>query len=305
MDAPSVLLEVARAGVLGAGFAYAAAKDIRSREVSDGLWQLLGVLGALLGAAALVPDGALPVALWAIVAALALEHLFPWDDVFGERYAGWVPAVEVGAYLAVVVVVGAVAVGWGVGPSAVPVEVVAVLVSVVLARLLFEFGVLYGGADAKAVIVAGVLLPVFATPVLYAPAVEAPLLSIMPFPVTILTDAAVVSIAVPVAIAVRNVARGEFTFPRGFTGYTLAVEELPRRFVWVRDPALGEDTLVDDAESSADDIRRRTEIARKLEERGVRRVWVSPQLPFLVLLAVGVLAGTLVGNLLLDLFVLL
>lgn len=297
------LLDAARAVVLAGGLAVAAVQDLRTREAPDGLWQVLGILGMLLGVASVLPGGPLPVVLWLVAAGLALEHLFPWDDLLGERHAGKVPALELTAYVVAIGVVGYAAVRWGVGPSAVPVAVLAAVVTVVLARALFEFGVLYGGADAKALIVAGVLVPVFASPLLFAPALEAPLLAVLPFSLTLLTDAAVLSVAVPVALAVRNVARGEFTFSRGFTGYTIDVGELPRRFVWVRDASLGEDTLVEDAETSAEDTRRRVEIARKLEARGVRRVWVTPQLPFLVLLAAGAFAGMLVGNLLLDLFV--
>lgn len=299
------LVQGLAAALLAGGFLAAAVQDLRTREVSDGLWQLLGVVGSGLGAVTVLPGGTGPIVVWLAAAALALEHLFPWDDALGDRYAGAVPWLELGGYGAVVAFVTVAALRWGIGPTAVPVAAIALVATVVLARALFEVGVLYGGADAKAIIVAGTLVPVLAYPVLFAPAIEAPLLAVLPFAITILTDAALLSLFVPLAIGLRNVRRGEFSFPRGFTGYTIDVGELPRRFVWVRDPALGEDTMVDDADSSEEDTRRRTEIARKLEERGVRRVWVSPQLPFLVLLAGGAVMGLLAGNLLLDLFVVL
>ena len=294
-------LEAVTVTALVGGFAYAACKDVQSREVSDGLWQLLGAVGTVVGFLAVAPAGLVPVVLWAAVAALALEHLFPWDEAFGEAHAGWVPAVELGAYGVVFVAVGYAAFRFGIGPGAVPVGALAAAVTVVLARGLFELGVLYGGADAKALIVAGLLVPVFAAPPL-APAIDTVVLGVLPFSVTLLTDAAVLSLVVPIAIGVRNVARGEFSFPRGFTSYTLAVEDLPRRFVWVRDPGLGADTLVDDAETSLEDTQRRGKLARELRARGVSRVWVTPQLPFLVLMAAGTFTGLLAGNLLLDLF---
>jgi len=295
-------LEAAGALVLVGGLLYAAVADLRTREVSDRLWQVVGSIGAVVGGALVAPGGLLPLALWAVAAALALEHLFPWDDALGERHAAQVPVLEVVAYVGALVAVGTCAARGGVGPSSVPIEVIALVVTVVLARALFELGVLYGGADAKALIVSGVLVPTFATPLLTAPAADLLLLHVLPFSLTLLTDAALLSVVVPLTLAVRNIVRGEFTFPRGFTSYTLDVAQLPHRFVWVRDHALGEDTLVDDVETSADDTRRRVEIARKLEAQGVRRVWVTPQLPFLVLLAAGTIAGLLVGNLLLDLF---
>jgi archaeal preflagellin peptidase FlaK len=298
-------LEATRVLVLVAGLAYASKKDLEDREVSDRLWQVLGVAGAVLGAVALAGGGALPVLLWVLISALVLEHLFPWDNAFSERQAGTVLVLEFGAYAVSLAIVGFATVRWGIGPTAVPFAVIAALVTVLLARLLFELRVLYGGADAKALIVAGALVPVFASPVLLAPATSATLLTVLPFALTLLTDAALLAVAVPVVIAVRNVVRGEFSLPRGFTSYTLEVDALPRRFVWVRDPALGEDTLADDAETTAEDTRRRTELAAKLRARGVRRVWVTPQLPFLVLMTAGAVAALLAGNLLLDLLAVL
>jgi prepilin signal peptidase PulO-like enzyme (type II secretory pathway) len=300
--ATELLLDV-RAVALVAGLAVAAGADLRTREVSDGLWQLLAGLALAFGAIEFEPRGALPLILWLVVGAFAIEHLLPWDEALGERHADKVLVIELALYGVVVGIVAGAAYRWGIGPSTVPIEVVGALATVVGARALFEAGVLYGGADAKALIVAGVLLPLFAAPVLYAPPGTASALGFLPFSVTLLTNAALLSIAVPLFLAARNVARGEFSFPRGFTTYTLPVDELPHRFVWVRDPALGEDTLADDSETSEEDIARRTELAETLRRRGVARVWVSPQLPFLALMAAGAFAGLLVGNLLLDVIV--
>ncbi len=43
------------------------------------------------------------------------------------------------------------------------------------------------------------------------------------------------------------------------------------------------------------------EIAQDLRSRGVSRVWVTPQIPFLVVMAVGLVAALLAGNVLFDL----
>jgi Flp pilus assembly protein protease CpaA len=295
-------LEAFRAVVLVSAFAYAAAKDLQTREVSDRLWQLLGVVGVAVGAVQLASNGLLPLLVWLGVGGFALEHLFPWDDALSGRRAGLVLPIELALYALAIVGVGILADRWGIGPAHVPVVAIGALVSIVLARVLFEVGVLYGGADAKALIVLGVLVPLFGAPLLYHPASSVSTLRLLPFSITVLVNSALLSVAAPIVIAIRNVARGEFTFPRGFTGYTLPVSELPRRFVWVQDPAMGQDTMADDAETAEEDARRRTEIARELGARGVRRVWVTPQLPFLVLMAAGAFSGLLVGNLLIDLF---
>jgi hypothetical protein len=295
-------VELARLALLAAGFAVAAVADIRKREIDDRLWQVVGLAGVFVGVLATGPSGTTPLLFWLVASAFALEHLFPWDDALGPRGERFVVPIEIASYLAVLLLFASAAVRLGVGGAGVPLEAIATVVTVVLARGLFELGVLYGGADAKAVIVAGTVLPVFAVPLLPAAAFQVPVLDVLPFSVTVLTNAAVLSVAIPLGVALRNVARGDFSFPRGFTGYWLPVRQLPRRFVWVRDEQIGEDSLAHDVETSEEDTARRRALARELEARGIRRVWVSPQIPFVVLIGFGVLSGVAVGNILLELF---
>ena len=291
--------------VLLSGFVYAAYADWKEREVTDRLWQLMGVAGVLLGGALLLPDSPLAWVLWLVVGALVLEHLFPWDEAFGTAVERHADLIEGGAYLAVSVTMIVAAVHYGFGSSAVPIPVFAVFATVLFARALFELGVLYGGADAKALMILGVVLPLFATPLLPQSVGASTLLAVVPFSVTVLMDAALLSVVIPVGLAALNVARHEFRFPRGFSGYSLAVRELPDRFVWVRDPAVPEEEVDMDAETSAEDRASRVRIARELEEKGIARVWVTPQVPFLVLLAAGTIAALLAGNLVVDLISLL
>lgn len=305
MNGALTATEAARLATVALAFLAAAVADLKRREIDDRLWQASGAAGFLLGFVAVAPDGALPAVLWLVAGAFALEHLFPWDDALGERGEKWVVPVEIATYLLVLIVFASAAIRLGVGGAGVPWDALALVITVIAARGLFEVGILYGGADAKAVIVAGLVVPVLATPLLGIADFQAPVLAVLPFAVTVLTNAAVLSLAVPLGLALRNALRGEFSFPRGFTGYSLPVALLPRRFVWVRDEAVGEDGLAHDVDTSEEDLARRRELARRLQARGVRRVWVSPQIPFVVLIGMGVLSGVVVGNLLLQLFALL
>jgi preflagellin peptidase FlaK len=175
-------------------------------------------------------------------------------------------------------------------------------VTVLFARGLFEAGILFGGADAKALMVAGLLIPMFPTPWISPPPAIAPVTTILPFAVNVLMNAALFSVVIPLFVAVRNVRAREFHGLSGFIGYTIPVDDLPRKYVWVRDPMFGEareeEKLI---ETSEDDRRRRTEIAEDLRARGVRRVWVTPQIPFLVVMAIGVVGALVAGNVLFDL----
>jgi hypothetical protein len=292
-------LELGAALVL-AGLVVASVTDLRVREVSDRLWQVLGVAGALLGLAALAPGGGVPIALWLLVSAMVLQHVFPWDELLGERSGRLADALEFAFYVAVFLVVGFSYILVGIGPSGVPIAVVGVLVTVVFARVLFETGVLFGGADAKAVMIVGILVP-FSPALLGLPTAAAEGAGLLPFAVNVLMNAALLSVVVPIAVAVRNVRRGEFDGLRGFSTYTIPVDELPDHYVWVRDPAYPNAREEEaEVETSEEDRAWRQRVAAKLKGAGLTRVRVSPQLPFLVLLAAGAVAAFLAGNLILD-----
>jgi len=299
----SEALLVTEVALLLAGLGYASFTDLKTREVPDPLWQGLGLAALGLGGVAIAPGGAVPLALWLLVGLLTLQHMFAWDVRLGDAVERYADLLELAFYVATIVLVALAAIHYGLGPSAVPYAVLALLATVVFARGLFELGILFGGADAKALMVAGFLVPVLSAPLYVPNAASAALNAWLPFAVNLLMDAALASIAIPIALAVRNVGRREFSFPRGFTGYSLPVEELPSRFVWVRDPAVpSRDRAEEGIETSEDDQRHRASMAADLRARQIRRVWVTPQIPFVVVMAVGALLALLAGNLLLDLF---
>lgn len=302
MNDPSLTpLLVARVVVLVGGLAFAGYQDWRVREVDDLVWQAMGVVGWLLGVIAFWGD-ALALVLWAVMGLWALEHLFPWDARLkgdAERRAGW---IEIGVYVAAIGVLVGSCIYFGVAGSGVPIAIIAVAASILLARGLFEVGVLYGGADAKALIVAGVILPLDAIP-LWSPPTAAALLGYYPFTLTVLIDAALFAVIVPIAILARNLSTHEFSFPRGFTGYTIPVAELPDRFVWVKDPTFGWSGSSDEPEpqTTEEDRELRRRQAEELKKQGVERVWVTPQLPFILWILAGAVAALLAGNLVFDL----
>ncbi len=301
MVATSEIVLATEVVVLLGGFSYAAVSDLRTREVSDRVWQVLGVLALALGAVAVAPGGVVPLLFWILVAGFTLQHVVAWDTLLGrdgERAADLIEGIVYG-----VVTVG-IAIGvvrFGVSPTGVPWAVLAVLISVLFARALFEFGVLFGGADAKALMIAALLVPTYTAVLLPIGASFALLLEYVPFAVNLLMDAALVSVAIPVGLALLNLARREFKFPQGFTGYLLPVEELPHRFVWLRDPTSVGGQPREELETSEEDQQERERIAAELRAKGVRRVWVTPQIPFLVLMTAGAVAAILAGNLVLDL----
>jgi hypothetical protein len=291
----------AAVGVLLVGLAVAAVVDLRTREVDDRLWLLLALVGGGLQAVVIAAGGVVPLLVWVLLVGFVVQHLVPWDDALADRYPSLPGALELTAYVGVGAVLAVV--GWrdGIGPSGLPVAAIAVYLTVLIARGLFEANLLYGGADAKAIMVAGAVVP-FETMVLFAPHAAVAILGFYPFAITLLMNGAVAAIVIPLALLVRNASQGDWNGLRTFTGYPLAVDELPNRFVWVTDPTFRRD---EDAETSEDDRRMRERVRDELKAKGVAAVWVTPQIPFVVLLAVGAVLGVVFGNILADAFSLL
>ncbi len=94
-----------------------------------------------------------------------------------------------------------------------------------IAYLFWWFGG-FGGADAKALMVLALLFPTFpsyAVAGLEAPATTTP---VGAFSFTILTNAVLVGLAIPVALAIRNAAAGRVA-PVMFVGWPVALEDVP------------------------------------------------------------------------------
>ncbi len=291
--------------VLILGLIYGAYADLRRREVSDTLWVALGIVGALLGLLDALSHGLSDALLWLVVSGFVLEHMVPWDAALARRSENLPGLIEIALYLGVGALLAIEGLLNGIGPNGLPLTVLAVYAGVLFARALFEVGVLYGGADAKALMVAGLLVPLDAIPLLALPPSATTILSIYPFTVSLLMDAAIFSAGVPIYLALLNAVRGEFEFPRAFTGFRIPVDELADRYVWLKDPTFNRDAEEEAVETTADDVALRRRQQAELRARGITRVWVTPQLPFIVFLAAGAIAAVVAGNLIFDLVALL
>jgi len=162
-----------------------------------------------------------------------------------------------------------------------------------LSYLFFKFN-FFGGADAKCLMAISVLIPYYHT---------TPIPDPFPFAITTLLNAAIVSVTVPLFLFLYNLLR--LNTKRGdiaasFTGYPVPIADLERK--------------------------RNLRLAHRYEEEGVKRkyifgglridndliaelkgyheqgkiegkVWVTPELPFLLFITVGFFISILYGNL--------
>jgi preflagellin peptidase FlaK len=180
-----------------------------------------------------------------------------------------------------------------------PFQVVkSVLVGALFASLLFILN--FGGADVKAMISIPLLFPAF--PSLSAfnlslPVMQVPLLDI--FLLSMLTNSLLIALVSPLSLFFYNLHRRTFS-PLMFLGYQIELPTLRSKKHF---------KLMHELEENGSEIRKRyiwggieptEEILRRLDDlgqnKGIEKVWITPELPFIVYLTAGFFTAAVYGD---------
>jgi hypothetical protein len=186
-------------------------------------------------------------------------------------------------------------------PSADPIVFwrdLAVPVMIVVALLLYVTGLLHGGADVKGLMAITLLVP------WYPAFLDFPLLTIglpaleiaYPFSLAVVTNAALAFVVAPLILLVYNAHRRDAVFPYSLFGYRVPIDDVPK-FVWIMQGVRDGKPFVSLFPRRG--LKREAAI-EALRGAGVARVWVMPQLPFVVAMAASFVLTFVVGNLLLG-----
>lgn len=286
--------------VIGVSFlAYGSVSDLRTRRVSDVIWIIMGVLAIfLLEAQLLMGDYTVHHHLILVPIAIMYFDVF-WDrDPITEDEASWRRAVVVIIYLvALLVLVFQLYHFWQIGGESLTkfLQLLTIPIMILVAYAFYTVGLLRGGADAKAFMVIALLVPIY--PEFYGfPLIgwiEPGFSILFPFAFVALLNAALILVLAPLAFLVYNMSKGRMKFPEGLFGYEAETRRLPK-FVWLMQ-------RIEDGELVRELLPRRSrkieEEAEKLAAAGYDRVWVTPQIPFLVPLTVSFAVSFLIGNL--------
>jgi preflagellin peptidase FlaK len=303
--------------VVGAAFlAAAAALDLRTRRVQDPLWITLGTVGIIVLAIDIANSyGALTSTAaarqWLILASAAIlfyavffgKPILDEDGVRLRPLRVLTLAAAAAAFFAGVLLPDPLA-GMFLPAGARILSVIGlatVPILILVYQGLFQLGLLRGGADAKAMITLALLIPLYPDaspfPLLAEPAnVRGTMELLFPFSLTVLVDAAILFLAVPLAYFVINAVRSELEMPQAFFGTKASLDRLPPH-VWLmeRVDRRGERIAVLFPARRQDE----SEDIAKLRAAGADRVWVQPKVPFMVPLLAGFLLAFFAGNLML------
>jgi preflagellin peptidase FlaK len=173
------------------------------------------------------------------------------------------------------------------------------VLTIAMALILYLTRVLHGGGDAKALMTLAVVFPLQPLGEVF-PIFDVPEeLMYFPFALGILINAAIITALMPLAFIVMSALRGPLALPEALFGYPVPIGQVDGGHMW----------LMYEADEGATGVTRRmwprrsaeAEAARAraltiLMGQGEERVYVSPKIPFMVPLFIGLMLAIFFGN---------
>ncbi|MGD1060791.1 MAG: A24 family peptidase C-terminal domain-containing protein [Methanomassiliicoccales archaeon] len=284
------LLDITRLAMALVVCSLASYSDWKRREASDLHWIVLGAAGLVFIAIDLAARGADP---------LYYLFLFPIGFVFldffwdrKEMFEDGVHPLPIVLYALSILTIGTMI--FLRGNEILTWQLTAVIVMFAFFALLYWLNVIKGGADAKALIALSIVFPFYpiigGLPLIHIPTELAS--AVFPFSLLILFNAALLSISIPVGLFLYNLARGDVKFPAMMVGYRTSVDEALRKFVWPMERA-GNDKRLRYFPKEDDDEKK---ILEELKQAGAGRIWVTPKIPFLIPITIGIVFSAVIGN---------
>jgi preflagellin peptidase FlaK len=160
---------------------------------------------------------------------------------------------------------------------------------VVFAYVLFQVRLIFGGADAKALMALALLVP------LQPEINQLPLWkTLMPFPWSIFSNAIVIFLIIPLMLLIYNIAKRNLEFPYSLLGYKMTIEKAKTTFVWplekIRDGKRKFMYMPKDFDVE--------EELHAFEQQGINEIWVTPKVPFMIPLLAGFICAFTIGDIL-------
>lgn len=156
--------------------------------------------------------------------------------------------------------------------------------------LLFQMRLLFGGADAKAIMAIAFLLPF--QPTIY----QLPIWgrSFMPASWTVLVNSLLIFLFIPIFLLIYNLTQKNIKLPHALLGYKMKIQIAREKFVWPLEKLQdGEIKLV---------IRPKKfdtpEEYDEFEKRGITEIWITPKIPFMIPLLLGFICTFIFGDIL-------
>lgn len=162
-------------------------------------------------------------------------------------------------------------------------------IMIALMYVLFQMRLIFGGADAKALMALAILVPLHPT-INSFPLWQ----SFMPAPWIIFSNSVVLFLVIPLTLLIYNLAKRNLRFPYCVFGYKMSVKKAKERFVWPLEK-------IKDGKRKFVYMPKEFDIEKELlgfEKLGIKEIWVTPKIPFMIPLLAGFVASFIIGDIL-------
>jgi len=167
-------------------------------------------------------------------------------------------------------------------------------IMIALMYLFFQMRLLFGGADAKALMALAILVPI--QPLMFHE--QLPVWkSFIPGSWIIFANATILFLLIPLSLLVYNIGKRNLKFPHCLLGYVITVEEAKQKFIWPLEK-------IKDGKRKLMYMPKNFDVDEELaefEKQGITEIWVTPKIPFMIPLLIGFVMSFLLGDLLLQL----
>lgn len=257
----------------------ATVSDIRTREIDDRHWIILGIIGTAVQAIYACNSPTYMIA-GVIIDILLILYMF-WNKTNGIYGA------------AVLVVAGIIALLPWLNDTSNLIACRNVVTVVMFLSLLSMYclGLIRGGADVKALMCIAIAFPTYITsyglPLLWD---TAPPISFLFNPIIItLFIALIVSMLYSIYTIILNIKNGDWHRSM-FSAYWMPIEDARKSFVWPVIDANGNKIFRTESYDESD------KIYNRLENAGYNRVLVTPMIPFMLPITIGFIFTIVLGN---------
>jgi preflagellin peptidase FlaK len=162
-------------------------------------------------------------------------------------------------------------------------------IMIILIYIFFQLRLIFGGADAKAIMALAILVPLKPSIFIF------PLWdSFMPYSWVIFSNSVLLFLLIPIFLLLFNIIHKDFKFPYFFLGYRMNVDEAKEKFVWPLEKIVNgkrKFSYLPRGFNSNSDY----EIFKK---NGINEIWVTPKTPFMIPLLAGFITSFILGDIL-------
>ncbi len=162
-----------------------------------------------------------------------------------------------------------------------------------LMYLLFQMRLIFGGADAKALMALAILAPIEPTIVQFPLWKGSP----MPFSWTIFANAVILFLFIPLSLLIFNLVRRNIAFPHCLLGYKMSIKKAKETFVWPLEKLV-------DGKRKFSYMPKEFDVTEELEafeQQGITDIWITPKIPFMLPLLAGFIFSFVFGDILFHL----